>query len=217
MRKNQFLQKPALILSATLLLFSCVQETETPLMQEDANRLEILNTPASGEENLRKTAERNYSERFENSLFMVPGPAYVEGRPDNAFYPGTGNGNSTHMGKAITFINQFAQFGPNGLETVAAPVTMFFSKELAAIGLTDIPEEVSSITTDGKGNSVWFRSISNQVVFNETGTRADFNAKVEIIGGSGKFVNASGYGDVIGFFNPANGQGVSTMKGRIEY
>jgi len=217
MKKRQLLQKPALILSAALLLFSCVQETESPLIQEDANRLTLSNISTSGEENLRKTAERNYSERFENSLFMVPGPGYEEGRPDNAFYPGSGNGNSTHMGKALTFINQFARFGPNGLETIAAPVTMIFSKELAAIGLTDIPMEVSSITTDRKGNSVWFKSISNQVVFNETGTRAEFKAKVEIIGGTGKFLNASGSGDVIGFFNPTNGQGASTIKGRISY
>lgn len=217
MKKTQLLQKTALILSATLVLFSCVQETESPLMQENANRLEVLNTPPGGEENLRKTADRNYSERFQNSLFMIPGPDYVTGKPDNAFYPGTGVGNSTHMGKSLTFINQFAQFTPEGLVTIAAPVNNIFARELAAIGLKDIPEEVSSITTDGKGNSVWFKSISNQVVINLTGDRADFNAKVKIIGGSGKFVNASGSGDVVGFFNPSTGQGASTIQGRISY
>jgi hypothetical protein len=186
-------------------------------MQENANRLEVLNTPTSGEENLRKTTERNYSERFENSLFMVPGPGYEEGKPDNAFYPGTGTGNSTHMGKALTFINQFAQFGPDGLGTIGAPVTKFFEEQLTDLGITNIPDEVSSITTDGKGNSVWFKSISNQVVFNESGTRAEFKAEVEIIGGTGKFEGATGSGEVNGFFNPATGQGASTIKGRISY
>lgn len=217
MKKTQLVQKSALILSASLLLLSCVENLEAPLIQEEANRLEILDSPNNGEENLRKAADRNYSERFQNSLFMIPGPGYVEGRPDNAFYPGKGVGNSTHMGKSLTFINQLTQFGPNGLETIAAPVTTIFGDELAAIGLKNIPLEVSSITTDGKGNSVWFKSISNQVVFNATGTRADFKAVVEIIGGTGKFENASGSGDVVGFFNPSNGKGSSEIKGRIRY
>jgi hypothetical protein len=216
MKKTQLLQKPALILSATLVLFSCVQETESPLMQENANRLEVLNTPPGGEENLRKTADRNYSERFTNQLFQLD----ENGVPtDNilAYYPGTGDGNSTHMGKALTFINQRAVLVENGLATVAEPVTKFFSKELAALGLTDIPEEVSSITTDGKGNSVWFKSISNQVTFSETEPRADFKAVVEIIGGTGKFEKATGDGEVTGFFNPTNGEGSSVIRGRIVY
>lgn len=217
MKKTQLVQKSALILSASLLLFSCVENPETPLIQEDANRLEILDSPINGEENLRKIADRNYSEKFTNQLIQLD----EDGMPTRelfAYYPGTGKGNSTHMGKALTFINQLAQVGPNGdLETIAVPVTKFFSNELSALGLTSIPDEVSSITTDGKGNSVWFKSISNQVVFNATGTRADFKAVVEIIGGTGKFENASGSGDVVGFFNPTNGIGSSEIKGRIRY
>lgn len=76
-----------------MLLFSCVPETTTALIHENLNLVEALNTPTSGEENLRKTTERNYFERFENSLLSVKSDPDYEG-PDPAFYPVTGSGNS---------------------------------------------------------------------------------------------------------------------------
>ena len=66
MKKTQISLKSALVLSASLFLFSCVPETETPLIQEDLNLVEELNTPTSGEENLRKDFQRNYFEKFDN-------------------------------------------------------------------------------------------------------------------------------------------------------
>jgi hypothetical protein len=219
MKKTKISLKSALVLSASLFLFSCVPETETPLIQEDLNLVEELNTPTSGEENLRKDFQRNYFEKFDNIL------TEEEVLPENGdpipqiYYPGTGSGNSSHMGKALTFINQLAQFGPYGLETIAAPVTMYHKDALYDPGIT-IPDdlEVSSVTTDGKGNSVWFISISNKVSFNEKGTRADFVAQVKIVGGSGKFEDAKGDGEVIGFFIPGEpSKGSSVIRGRITY
>ncbi|WP_075351317.1 hypothetical protein [Algoriphagus marinus] len=216
MKKTRLLLKPALVLSASLVLYSCATEIESPVIQEDAKQIESINSPANGEENLRKRAERNYFERFENSLFPVPGENSTGG-PDQTYYPGSGVGNSSHMGKALTFLNQFAQFGPNGLETIAAPVTMFFGEELNELGITDVPDNVSSVTTDKKGNSVWFSSISNQVTFSADGSRADFVAEVEIVGGTGKFKGATGTAEVNGFFSPSSGKGSSVIKGRITY
>jgi hypothetical protein len=216
MKKTRLLLKPAIVLSASLMLFSCVSEIESPVIQEDSKQLETINTPSNGEENLRKRAERNYSERFKNQILSLD----EEGNPTTeipAYFPGTGVGNSTHMGKSLTFINQFAQFGPNGLETVAAPVSKFFEKELTGLGITNIPDEVSSITTDGKGNSVWFKAIKNTVSLTPEGPIANFVAEVEIIGGTGKFENATGNGEVIGSFNQITGEGSSIIKGRIEY
>ncbi len=215
MKKNLLFRKSALILSASVLMFSCLPDSEAPVIQEESNLVEVLSTPAEGGENLRKAVERNYFERFENNLKLEPGPGFTGG-PDNAFYPGTGKGNSTHMGKALTFLNQFAQFGTNGLETVGSPVTMIFADELAALGLTSIPDNVSSITTDGKGNSIWFEAVSNSVTPTSE-TRADFVAQVKIVGGTGKFEYATGEGEVVGFFNPEDGKGSSTMRGRIIY
>ena len=203
MKKTQISLKSALVLSASLFLFSCVPETETPLIQEDLNLVEELNTPTSGEENLRKDFQRNYFEKFDNEI-----------TPDRGYFPGTGSGNSSHMGKALTFINQLA--GGDG--TIAAPVTDYYFDELKALGITGIPETVSSVTTDGKGNSVWFTSTSNIVTPGEDPTtRLDFVAQVDIVGGTGKFEGASGHGEVTGFFNPTTGQGASTIQGRISY
>lgn len=216
MKKTQTFLKPALVLTASLMLFSCVSEIESPIVQEDVKLLETINSDSNGDENLRKSAERNYFERFTNQLFSLDD----DGNPTSeipAYFPGTGVGNSTHMGKSLTFINQFVQFGPNGLETVAAPVTKFFEKELTSLGITNIPDEVSSITTDRKGNSVWFKAISNTVSLTPESPIANFVAKVEIIGGTGKFENATGYGEVIGSFNQVSGEGSSVIKGRIEY
>jgi len=122
------------------------------------------------------------------------------------------------MGKAFTFLYQFARFGLNGLETVAAPVTMFSEESLIELRITDIPNEVSSLTTDGKGNSVRFTSTSNKVIPGEDpNIRLDFVAQVDIVGGTGKFAGAKGNGEVTGFINPSDGKGSSVIRGRIEY
>lgn len=201
------------LLASTSACISTENPTNETIAQSSLTQLED-----TGEENLRrsKQTERNYFERFSNNLFVVPGENFVEGSPANAFYPGSGVGNSTHMGKAKSFINQFSQFGAQGLETVGRPVTMFFENELKALGIVNIPDEVSSITTDGKGNSVWFKSLSNQVrAVSET--RSEFQAEVAIIGGTGKFAGASGFGSVKGFFNPIRGEGASEIRGRIKF
>ncbi|MFT4857496.1 MAG: hypothetical protein ACI9UV_001591 [Algoriphagus sp.] len=206
-KKIQILLKSALVLSASLLLFSCVPETETPLIQEDPNLVEALNTPTSGEKNLRKDFPRNYFEKFDNEIGFAIGE-------NGNYFPSTGSGNSSHMGKALTFINQLE----GGGGTVAAPVTMCSGAALIELGITDISNEVSSITTDGKGNLVWFTSTSNIFTSDEDPTiRLDFVAQLAIVGGTGKFEGATGGGEVTGFFNSLNGQGSSTIKGRITY
>lgn len=203
-------------LAGSFLLVSCVESIEETTLTQQIEKVEAIQTPTESTDlNSRKTAERNYFERFTNQLDFVPAEGYTGG-PAPAFYPGTGVGTSTHMGKAMTFLNQFASIGPDGLGTIGAPVTAIYSVELAAIGLTGIPDEVSSLTTDGKGNSVWFKNIQN-VVTPTSPTRMDFVAEVEIIGGNGKFENASGTATVTGYFNPTNGTGMSTISGRIEY
>lgn len=203
-------------LAGSFLIASCTPFTEEPIVVEQAAIQEqAINLESSVDLNARKSAEKNYFERFTNQIFSLD----ELGKPTidiPAYFPGFGEGNSSHMGKAYSFLNQYASFGPNGLGTVGAPVTQFFADELAAMGLNELPEEVSSLTTDGKGNSVWFKNIQNNVT-PTSDTRMDFQADVEIIGGTGKFEKASGTAVVEGYFNPLTGEGMSSIQGRIEF
>lgn len=202
-------------LAGSLFVSACTSVEEPSLVQPVSQTEVLISQETLTDGNARKTAERNYFERFTNQLISVDeNGQFTSDIP--AYFPGTGIGNSSHMGKAYTFMNQFASFGLNGLQTVGAPVTQFYAEELEAMGIIVDDDEVSSITTDGNGNSVWFKNINNVVTLTSD-ERNDFVAEVEIIGGTGKFEGATGVGTVIGHFNPLTGAGSSTIQGRIEY
>ncbi|MHA7128231.1 hypothetical protein [Algoriphagus namhaensis] len=207
-------QKILVGLSLVFLTSACLTPEEPQADLSNSELASLTETALPGEENLRKgkAAERAYFERFKNQIIPTSTEAGL-------FFPGSGIGNATHMGKAATYLNQ--QFiTVNGLPaTIGAPVTDIYSNELAALGLNvaDIPAEVSSITIDGKGNSVWFKNIQNIVKAPDANGIQTFQAVVEIVGGSGKFEGATGSGDVEGFFNSVTGKGESTIKGRITF
>ncbi|MBN3519154.1 hypothetical protein JYB62_03990 [Algoriphagus lutimaris] len=214
--KNSMWSKLGLMSLAGSMFVSACTSVEEPALVQPASQTEVLTSPETlTDGNARKRVERNYFERFTNQLFAVPineDPSL----PFPAYFPGSGEGNSSHMGKAYTFLNQYAFFGPDGLQTIGAPVTQYFAEELENMGIFVDNDEVSSITTDGKGNSVWFKNINN-VVTPVSDERSEFIAEVEIIGGTGKFEGATGEGTVVGNFNPQTGAGSSTIQGRIEF
>lgn len=211
-------------LAGSILMSSCSTflEESTDPQQVKSSEVQVA-TESSSNPNARKSTEVAYYERFTNQLALVDeaGNQVVDENGKAAlilpnYLPGTGIGNSSHMGKAYTFINQYASYGPTGLGTVGAPVTQFFGKKLSDMGVLITNSEVSSVTTDGKGNSIWFKNIQNNVT-QVSPERSDFVAEVEIIGGTGKFIGATGSATVDGYFNPTNGQGMSTIKGKIVY
>ncbi len=218
MKKNYLVVKIVFGLCAGIFATSCISDTESPILTEQLEKSVALSEGTSGEENLRKSREYNYLEKFSNEIGFIPDVAngWVANAPAPAWYPGTGVGNATFMGKAYSFINQYASFSPYGLSTVGAPVTQFYSNELSDLGLVNIPDEVSSLTTDGKGNSVWYKNILNRTTPSSS-TRTDFTADVEIVGGTGKFEGATGNGTVEGFFNPQDGKGSTTLRASIVY
>ncbi|RIW15843.1 hypothetical protein D0X99_10505 [Algoriphagus lacus] len=196
-----------------------MSEVEAPVANEMAKTAEESSEVISGGENLRKAPNGVfYQEKFTNQIFLVGDEAsgWSQGAPAPAWYPGTGFGNATHMGNAYSFINQYATLGPNGLSTVGAPVTQFFESELADLGLTGIPDAVSSLTTDGKGNAIYFKNVLN-VTTPASPTRINFVAQVEIIGGTGIYKTATGTGEVNGYFNPQDGKGETTLRANIVF
>lgn len=213
--KKDYMKWSGISLISAFVLSSCVADVEAPAENGLVNVLEDNTEVIAGGENLRKSIDYNYSEKFNNQLFQMD---YAGENPFGvAFFPGTGEGVANRMGKSASFINQLALFDleSGNLITVDAPVTQFFSAELESLGLTGIPDEVSSLTTDGKGNAIWFRNIKN-VTTPISETLTQFEAQVEVIGGNGRFAGVTGQGVVKGTYNPLDGKGSSILEARVD-
>lgn len=216
MKKN-YMKWSGLSLIFTIVLSSCMTEVETPVANDLAKTMEESAVVVTGEENLRKGPNGVfYQEKFTNQS--------IEIEENPAAFPGFGQGQATYIGKAYSFFNQYAMGLPdeNGVVfTVAAPVTEFFSEQLIGLGL-DLDainansEIVSSLTTDGKGNSIWFNNLSNEARFDSEGN-ITFEAEIEIVGGTGKFQGATGFGSVIGNVNSVDGKGNTTVRANIVF
>jgi hypothetical protein len=159
---------------------------------------------------------RAYRDSFDTWYQFVPDIAggWTPPNPAPAWYPGGGDGNATHFGIASSYFNQYASFGPTGLTSSAAPVTMFFAAQLASFS---VPSNVSTIVFDDKGNSVWFQSAGTQTM-PVSPTRVNFTGTNNIVGGTGKFAGATGEVTINGYFNPQNQQDASFWQnGWIRY
>lgn len=199
----------ACVLLSTFFLMSCQKDLQIRAEKSGmATEMQAKSKPVL----------RPYKDAFDTYYQFIPDVAngWVAPNPGPAWYPGGGEGNVAHMGKALTYFNQYASLGPTGFGSVAAPVNMFFASQLSAIGLA-IPGNVSSIVFDKKGNSIWFRLMSNTTI-QESDIRVNFTGDVDIVGGTGKFEGATGKVKLSGYFNPQNpgDAGVSNV-GNIVY
>ncbi len=211
MKKSYLVAKIVFGLTAGFFVTSCISEPESPILSEQVEKSVALSEENTGDENLRKSPEFNYLEKFSNQI--TPKYEGESGFGPIVYLPGTGVGNATFIGKSYSFINQLA-VGPT--TTIGAPVTKYYSEDLAALGLTDIPDNVNSLTTDGKGNAIFFESgVNSAVVVSETKT--EFSADLIVVGGTGKFLGVTGKGKVEGSYNPLNGVGSSTVRADIKY
>jgi hypothetical protein len=189
-------------------------EVSDPTYEQAISLWQELDQEAGNPFAMRLNTSYNYFEIFENQLFFVPGEGY-QGGPAPGFYPGPGEGLATRMGKAQSFLNQFAFVDGGELNTIGAPVTMFFENQLAVLGLSEIPDEVSSISVDKKGNAIFVKNIKNTVTpISEN--LSSFIAEVEFIGGTGRFAKFKGTGVVRGNFNPMTGAGASVTLGNLK-
>jgi hypothetical protein len=196
-------------------LTSCAKDDELALSRDGATIDKIVIASA------KEPVQRAYRDSFDTWYNFVPdiangwNPSYG---PFLAWYPGGGEGNATHMGKASTYFNQYVPFTPPNFASVPAPVTMFFNPELTAAGYPGIPLNVQSITFDTKGNSVWFWGDGNTVSTPVSPTRIEFTGTSSIVGGTGKFAGATGQVTINGYFNPQNQQDASVWSnGLIVY
>lgn len=216
MKKN-YLKWSGLFLTGSIVLSSCMSEIEAPTANVLSDASVETADVVPGGENLRKAPNGVfYQEKVLNQSIVVAGKPHA--------FPGFGEGQSTFIGKGFSFFNQYADGKPdeNGVVyTVAAPVTEFFAEQLAELGVdvseVDSNDElVSSLTTDGKGNTIWFNNITNRAQFDQYGN-ITFEAEIKIVGGTGKFKGASGSGNVTGNVQQIDGKGNTVVRANIVF
>jgi hypothetical protein len=173
------------------------------------------NAPVSASLNSdsKQAAERPYRDSFCTSYQFIPGDGWVFPNPGPGYYPGKGKGYASYIGKATTYFNSYVA-GPPDFLSGPASVNLFFAKKLKPY---NVPDAANSVVVDDKGNSIWFAATS-LVQYPVSETRIEFSGTADIIGGSGKFKNASGSVILNGFFNPIDptDAGVGS-KGTIIY
>jgi len=162
---------------------------------------------------------RAYRDSFEAELNYIPdfNGGYVQTNPySHVWWPGSGDGNATHMGNVSAYFNQYTIRTSGIIYMFHSPATMFFPTELQAF---NVPQNVSLVVVDGKGNSVWFRNSPEGFPSTPVSpTKIIFNGTMIIAGGSGKFSGATGETSFHGFFNPQNLQECSFWQnGWIQY
>lgn len=144
-----------------------------------------------------------------------------------AFFPGGGSGNATHLGNCSIYFNQLVytaspELPPAG--SVAAPITDIpgypvtggplpliqstdFSGLGAIISSLNVPAQVhgkivNTIFKNETGDAVFTSAITGSGgTFPISKTVVGFNGKALIVGGAGKFANATGEINYDGYFN----------------
>ncbi len=195
-----------------LFLSSCQKEVLAPSSVRDA---ELNSSAKSGPvwRAYKDTAATYYSIVPDFANGASPATGYLP-----AWFPGGGTGTATHMGKIHNLFNQYATLGPGGLTSVVAPVTQFFEAQLAAAGITGVPPTVNSITFDDKGNSIWIQANQPTVSTPVSPTLINYSGGGNIVGGTGKFANATGSVVVNGHFNPTDlNDAAYGSRGNIKY
>lgn len=200
MRAFSFL-RTSLIISVFSLALGCQKErADLSSIQEQGNATEL-------QARLNKMpVTRAYRDSFEIDLNFKPDLAggWTMADPDApAWFYGTGNGNATHMGNVATYFNTHTLRSAAGIVMVYdAPVNMFYAAPLQQY---NVPTDVSVVHYDGKGNSIWFRATTEGLTsWHTAATHVAMEGKMVIVGGTGKFVGATGETNFHAEFNQLN-------------
>lgn len=203
------------LLAIILAVFSC-QKQRGDLSFNDS----VQTTTTESQDALSKApVTRAYRDSFDASLHFVPDIAAGWTYPNNspAWFHGNGTGNATHMGNVMFYFNQYTLKNSAGVTIVYySPVNMFYASQLQSF---NVPSNVTGVIFDDKGNSIWLRNSPDGIPSKHISlTRINLDGTMLIVGGTGKFVGATGETSFHGFFNPLNLQECSLWQnGWIRY
>lgn len=206
----------AVFITAVSFTFGCQKESLS------LNEFSADNATQRADNNIKSPQEHKLKGEYTAGYYsFVPDmtAGYTIPNPAPGWYPGVATvGHLNLLGKSQAFVNMYATFGPSGLQGSPAPLNLFFSNELNALGIT-VPDAVAVILFDKHGNSIWARAIGTIPIIPESETRVTFNIDAEILGGTGKFANATGNFYSEGYFNPQNTNdvGIKVINGIIVF
>ncbi len=215
--KVLFVFKLAVFISAFPLMFGCQKESlhsSDLATQNVARNAKVNKANALQEHKLKGKYTAGY-------YTFLPGAGYVAPNPAPGWYPGTATvGQINLLGKSKAFVNMYASFGPYGLQGIPASLNLYapFVNELNQLGIA-VPEAVAIILFDKHGNSIWARGKGIIPLTPVSATQVTFSGESEILGGTGKFANASGSYNFSGYFNPQDTKdvGLKVHEGTIIY
>lgn len=185
MKPFSFLTLVVLVVSFSLVL-GCQKENGT---------INNMQEPGLSNKSPEKTTgqmpTRAYRDSFDIDLGYFPDFAAgwtMADRSAPVWYPGTGPGNATHVGKATAYFNTHTVRIDGVVTVFNAPVNKYYDTAL----LFTVPENVGLVVLDDKGNSVWFRIPEGLPSVHLDATHVLMQGKVLIVGGTGKFAGATG-------------------------
>lgn len=214
--KNFSVLRLAVYVTAVSFIFGCQKESLSlpEFTVDDAAQRSNNNIKSPQEHKLKGEYTAGY-------YSFVPDMAagYVMPNPAPGWYPGVATvGHLNLLGKSQAYVNMYATFGAAGLQGAPAPLNLFFANELNALGIT-VPDAVAIILFDKHGNSIWARGKGTIPIIPVSETKVTFSIDAEILGGTGKFANATGSFLGEGYFNPQNTNdvGLEVSNGIIVY
>lgn len=193
----------AVLLSALSLALGCQKETVFSSDQEPGSATALK---AASQ---HKPETRAYRDSFVVVLGFYPDFAggWTPADPDApTWYPAEGKGNATHMGNANVYFNTHTLRVAGTVTVFDAPVGMFYGPQVEQFGISPT-DEVTLVTYDGKGNSVWFRLKEKETgmpTWHLDATNIAMEGQMLIVGGSGKFEGATGETTFHGTFDQAS-------------
>lgn len=181
-----------MVLSSLIILLLASCQKNRDFMSSD-NIKQSLATESTTLLNKKEAVTRAFRDSFDINLHFSPDtaggwtPADVDAP---AWFYGDGKGNATHMGNVNNYFNTHTLRIAGTVTVFQAPVNQFYGAQLQQF---NVPSNVSAVDYDDKGNSIWFIIATEGLPsFHFGKTNIGMEGTMLIVGGTGKFVGATG-------------------------
>ena len=171
--KSLFSTKTGLLVSLTIAaLCSCKKDSVAPALS---------NTPISQVYKDESVGSLTFSKAKRNVL--IPNTWDV-------FYTAYTSGSSTVMTNTQTLCSFYKTTGANGTSSGGHAIDRLLMDDKFNADFGLLPNYVNQVVYDDYGNSIWFQIVSLSI--ENSSTIQHFSGTSNVVGGTGKFVNAKG-------------------------